>query len=123
MSGWPRFEPTSTTFRTPPSSSSTSVASPAYSAIQLPEPERVLGLHHLVDLRRPLVDDRGPRIAEVALDRVLRGVAVRAVHLDRQVGRLERALGRVPLGERRLARISHALVLGGCRLHHEEARG
>ena len=43
----------------------------AGAAVQLPIAERVLGLHHLVDLRRALVDDRGARVPEVALDAVL----------------------------------------------------
>src|SRR5436190_12489451 len=68
-------------------------------AVQAPESEGVLSLHHLVDLGRPLVDDRRARVAEVALDAVLRRVAVGAEHLDREVGSLEGRLRRVPFGE------------------------
>src|SRR5436853_4066526 len=101
--------PTSTMFSDTPSSSSTSRAAP--SAIQLPVSERVLGLHHLVDLGGALVDDRRTCVSEVPLDRILRRVAVCAVHLDCQVRGLEGALGGVPLGERGLARVADALVL------------
>src|SRR5947208_635766 len=74
-------------------------------AVQPTQPERVLGLHHLVDLRRALVDDRGARVAEVALDAVLGRVAVRAEDLDGEVGRLEGRLGRVPFRQRGLTRV------------------
>src|SRR5947207_6735201 len=93
----------------PPSSSETSRPS---LAIHLPVAEGVLGLHHLVDLGRALVDDGRTGVSEVALDRVLGRVAVGAVHLNGEVRRLERALGRVPLGERRLARVADAAILG-----------
>src|SRR6185312_13734390 len=92
----------------PPSSSETSRPS---LAIHLPVAEGVLGLHHLVDLGGALVDDGGAGVPEVALDRVFGRVAVRAVHLDGEVGGLERALGGVPLGERRLTGVSDAAVL------------
>src|SRR3954454_7856516 len=36
----------------------------AAAPVHLPVPERVLGLQQLVDLRRPLVDDRRSRVAE-----------------------------------------------------------
>src|SRR6476646_6606714 len=111
-SGWPL--PTSTICRETPSSSSTWRA--RASAIQLPVPERVLGLHHLVDLGGALVDDGSPRVAEVALDRVLGRIAVGAVHLDRLVGGVECALGGVPLGQRGLARVALTLVLQPGRL-------
>ena len=62
-----------------------------------PEAERMLGLHHLVDLRRAFVDDRRARITEVTLDPVLRRIAVRAVHLDRQMRRAECGLRGMPL--------------------------
>src|SRR5579864_5380503 len=90
--------------------------------VQAPVAERMLGLHQLVHLRRALVDDRRARIAEVALDPVLRGVAVRAVHLDREVRRAERRLGRMPLRERGLARVPKSFVLHPRRLHHEQLR-
>src|SRR5262245_51241140 len=54
-------------------------------AVQAPVAERVLGLHQLVDLRRALVDDGGPRVAEVALEAILGRVAVRAEDLDREM--------------------------------------
>src|SRR5262245_62158611 len=68
-------------------------------AVQAPVAERVLGLHQLVDLRRALVDDRGPRVAEVALEAVLGRVAVRTEDLDREMRCLEGGLRRVPLGQ------------------------
>ena len=71
----------------------------AVAPVHSPVTERVLGLQQLVNLRRPFVDDRRPRVAEVPLDPVLGGVAVRVVHLDREMGRAERRLGRVPLRE------------------------
>src|SRR5581483_3497928 len=92
-------------------------------SVELPVAERVLGLHHLVDLRRALVDDRRARVAEVPLDAVLRGVAVRAEHLDREVRGLERRLGCVPLRERGLARVALPLVLHPGGLHDEQLRG
>src|SRR5438067_10865092 len=58
--------------------------------------ECMLCLHHLVNLRRALVDDRRTSVAEVALDSVLRGIPVRAEDLDCEVRCLEGALGRVP---------------------------
>src|SRR5215216_1353461 len=57
----------------------------AATPVQLPVPERVLGLHHLVDLGCALVDDRCARVSEVPLDPILGAVAVRAEHLDREV--------------------------------------
>jgi hypothetical protein len=69
----------------------------AAAAVQPAVAERVLGLHHLVDLCGAFVDDRRARVAEVPLDPVLRRVAVRPEHLDREVRRLERRLRRVPL--------------------------
>src|SRR3954453_6026608 len=91
-------------------------------AVQTAPAERILGLHHLVDLRRALVDDRRARVAEVALDAVLARVAIRAEDLDRQVRGLERRLRRVPLGERRLTRVALALVLHPRGLHDEKLR-
>ena len=64
-----------------------------------------------VQLARALVDDRRLRVAQVALDRELVRVAVRAVDLDRVERRLDGVLGRVPLGEARLAGVAQALVL------------
>src|SRR6266849_9684036 len=61
-------------------------------AVQGAEAECVLGLHHLVDLRRALVDDRRARVAEVTPDPVLRGVAVGTVHLDGEMRSAERRL-------------------------------
>src|SRR3954469_9301771 len=107
ITGYP--EPCSTMKSSPPSSSETT--RPSSLAIHLPVAEDVLGLHHLVDLGRALVDDRSAGVAEVALDRVLRRVAVGAVHLDGEVGRLERAFGRMPLRERGLAGVSDTAVL------------
>src|SRR5581483_12040128 len=74
----------------------------AAAAVQLAIAERVLGLHELVDLRRPLVDDRRARVPEVPLDPDFRRVAVRAEDLDCEVRGLERRLCRMPLRERRL---------------------
>src|SRR3954447_21387833 len=94
----------------------------AVAPVQVPVAERVLGLHHLVDLRRALVDDRRARVAEVALDPVLGREAVRAEHLDRHVRGLERRLRRVPLRKARLARRALALVLHPRGLHDEQLR-
>src|SRR5918996_135535 len=94
----------------------------AVGAVQAAPPERVLGLHHLVDLRRALVDHGRAGVPEIPLDAVLRGVPVRAVHLDGEVRRLEGRLGRVPLREARLAGVADAAVLKPGRLHHEELR-
>src|SRR3954454_6778519 len=95
----------------------------AAAAVQEPITERMLGLHHLVDLRGALVDDRRARVPEVALDPELTGVAVRAEDLDREVRGLERRLGRMPLGEGGLARVALPLVLHPRRLHDEQLRG
>ena len=65
---------------------------------------------------RALVDDRGLRVAQVALDRVLVGVAVRAVDLDRVERALHRVVRAEPLGQARLARVAHAAVLEPRRL-------
>src|SRR5712692_4316225 len=92
-------------------------------AVQLAVAERVLGLPQLVDLGRALVDDRGARVAEVALDPVLGRVAVGAEDLDREVGGLERRLGRVPLRQRRLACVALPFVLHPGGLHHQQLRG
>ena len=73
-------------------------------------------------LRRALVDDRRAGVSERSLDPVLGAVAVRAVHLDREVRRAERRLGCVPLRERRLARVPDALVLHPRGLEDEELR-
>src|SRR5262249_58431597 len=71
---------------------------------------------------RALVDDRRASVAEVALDPVFGRIAVRTVHLDREVRRAERALGRMPLRERRLARVAQALIFHPRRLHDEQLR-
>src|SRR5919108_3734714 len=81
----------------------------AVASVQVAVAERVLGLHHLVDLRRALVDDRGAGVAEIPLDAVFARVAVRSVDLDREVGGAEGRLGRVPLGQARLAGVANAL--------------
>ena len=63
----------------------------------LPVAEGIVGLDQRVQLARALVDHRGLRVAQVALDRELVGVAVRAVDLDGVEGSLDGVLGRVPL--------------------------
>src|SRR6185503_3867790 len=73
--------------------------------------ERVVGLDQGVELARALVDDGGLRVAQVALDRELVGIAIRPVDLDRIERALDRVLRRVPLGKRRLAGVALALVL------------
>ena len=70
--------------------------------------EGVVGLDERVQLARALVDHGRLRVAQVALDRELVAVAVRAVDLDRVERRLDRVLGRVPLGEARLAGVAGA---------------
>src|SRR5258706_12194493 len=50
----------------------------ATGAVQRAIAERVLRLHQLVDLRRPLIDDRRACVPEEALDPGLRRVPVRA---------------------------------------------
>jgi REP element-mobilizing transposase RayT len=72
-------------------------------AVRLPVAERVLGLHQLVDLRRPLVDERGPGVADAPFARVPGGVAVGAVlvaehHLRDQVLGIEPAVDVAPRG-------------------------
>src|SRR5436189_6399628 len=118
ITGYP--EPCSTMKSSPPSSSETT--RPSSLPIHLPVAEDVLGLHHLVDLGRALVDDGRAGVPEVALNRVLGRVSVGAVHLDGEVRGLERALGRMPLGERRLAGVADAAVLRVGRLHDQQAR-
>src|SRR4051812_3998012 len=95
----------------------------AAAAVQASVAERMLRLHHLVDLRGALVDDRRARVPEVALDPVLPGVAVGAEDLDREVCGLERRLGGMPFGEGGLTRVALPLVLHPRRLHDEQLRG
>src|SRR4051812_49173528 len=52
---------------------------------------------HLLDLRSALVQRRDAGVAQVALDRVVVDVAGAAVDLNRQVGALDRGLGRIQL--------------------------
>src|SRR5437773_3891577 len=67
--------------------------------------------HQALDLRGALVDLHHPRVAVVALDRILLHVAVAAVHLDRLMRHPGRRLAAVELGHRRLARERLARVL------------
>ena len=80
----------------------------------------VVGLDERVELARPLVDDRGLRVAQVALDRELVRVAVGAVDLDGVERALDRVLRRVPLGQARLACVAQYLVLEPAGLPDEE---
>src|SRR6516164_6498524 len=64
-----------------------------------PVAERVLALHHGVDLTRPLVDHRSLGIAKVAEDRIFVAVAISAVHFDGIRGRVEGGVTGVPLGQ------------------------
>src|SRR5881397_2664546 len=68
----------------------------------------VVGLDERVQLARSLVDDGRLGVAQVALDGELVRVAVGAMDLDRVKGALHRVLGRVPLRQRRLARVPTA---------------
>jgi hypothetical protein len=65
----------------------------------------------LLDLRRALVQRGHAHVAKPALDRVVVDVAGPAVDLDRRVRALDRGLGGVELGDRRLDRVRPALVL------------
>ena len=85
--------------------------------------ERVVGLDERVELARALVDHRGLGVAQVALDRELVRVAVRAVDLDRVERAGDRVVGRVPLRERRLARVPDAVVLQEAGAPDEEPAG
>src|SRR5215470_13540985 len=75
-----------------------------------------------LDLARSLVDARDARVAHQALDGHLAGVAVAAVDLKRRVANLARALRRVELGDRRLAREGAALLLEPGGAQDEEPR-
>src|SRR4051794_11958715 len=82
--------------------------------------QRVVGLDEGMELARALVDDGRLRVPQIALHRELVAVAVRAVDLDRVEGRLDGVVRRVPLGERRLARVAQAVVLAPAGLEDEE---
>ena len=73
--------------------------------------QRVVGLDERVELAGALVDDGGLRVAQVALDRELVRVAVRAVDLDRVERARDGVVRGVPFRERRLARVAEAAVL------------
>src|SRR4029077_854652 len=83
--------------------------------------QRVVGLDEGVELARALVDDPGLRVAQVALDGEFVAVSVRAVDLDRVQGGLDRVLGRVPLGQARLAGVARAVILEPARPPDEQA--
>src|SRR5262249_44104887 len=85
--------------------------------------EQIVGLHHLVNLARALVDDRALAVAEEAPDRILVGVAVRAVNLDGVAGGALRRDGREPLRQAGLAGVAQTLVLEPARADPQQARG
>src|SRR5438552_2378856 len=68
--------------------------------------ERVLTLQDGVHLACPFVDDRRAGVAQEALDRIFRRIAVRAMHLDGVMRGIERGIGRVLLGHRDLPRVA-----------------
>src|SRR5688572_32489425 len=73
-----------------------------------PVSEQVIGLHDLVNLARPLVDDRALAVAIEPSDRIFVGITVRAVYLDRVAGRTLGRDRRKPLGQSGLARVAAA---------------
>src|SRR5262245_32497859 len=77
----------------------------------VPVAQGVVGLHQLVDLAGPLVDDRRLGVAEEAAGGVLVGIAVAAVDLDAVGGGALALDGGEPLGQRGLAVVAAALVL------------
>src|SRR5512143_146804 len=77
----------------------------------------------LLDLRRALVETVHARVTPKPLHRELVAEAVSAVDLDRVVGRALRDLARIELGDARLARARHTLVLQMTGTPHEEPRG
>src|SRR5262245_22564067 len=88
----------------------------------VPVTEQVVGLHDLVNLARPLVDDRALAVPIEAAHRVLVRVAVGAVNLH---GVARRALGgdrREPFGQSGLARIAPAMVLQPPRSQPQQPR-
>src|SRR3989442_5859324 len=87
----------------------------------LPEAQGVVGLHELVDLAGPFVDDGGLGVAVEAARRVLVGIAVAAVDLHAVGGRPLALHGGEPLGEGRLAGVAAALVLEPARPQPEQA--
>src|SRR5260370_14267503 len=83
--------------------------------------ERVLALQDRMDLARAFVDDRGARITQEALDRVLGRIPVSAVNLDGVVGGIEGRVRGVLLGHRNVACVPKALVLHPRAFEIEEA--
>src|SRR5262245_30106249 len=84
--------------------------------------EQIVRLHDLVDLAGAFVDDRALAVPEESADRVLVGVAVRAVDLHRITGGALRRHGGEPLGETGLARIALSLVLQPARSQPQQTR-
>src|SRR6267143_945792 len=84
--------------------------------------EQIVGLHDLVNLARAFVDDRAFAIPVETPDRILVGVAVRAVDLDGVTRHALRRHGREPLREPGLARVALAGVLQPARSQPEQAR-
>src|SRR5260370_6500805 len=83
--------------------------------------ERVLAMQDRMDLERAFVDDRGARITQEALDRVLGRIPVSAVNLDGVVGGIEGRVRGVLLGHRNVACVPKALVLHPRDFEIEEA--
>src|SRR2546428_9883481 len=81
--------------------------------------EQIVGLHDLVNLARAFVDDRAFAIPVETPDRILVGIAVRAVDLDRVTRRALRRHGREPLRKSGLARVALTRVLQPARSQPE----
>src|SRR5712671_6704989 len=73
-----------------------------------------------MDLAGSLVDDRRAGVAQKTLGRIFRGVAVRAMYLDRVVGGIEGGIGGVLLRDRDVARVPRARVLHPADLEVQE---
>src|SRR5262249_7266178 len=85
--------------------------------------EQIVGLHDFVNLARAFVDDRALAVAEEAPDRILVGIAVRAVNLDGVASRTLGRDGREPLRQPGLAGVAQTLVLEPARSDPEQPRG
>src|SRR5688572_14819641 len=82
-----------------------------------------VGDHHLLDLACPFVDLEDARVAEVALNVVLLGVAIAAVDLERLVGDPLRHLGGEELGLSRFEGEALLVLLGPGGLPGHQAPG
>src|SRR5262245_21255174 len=85
--------------------------------------EQIVRLHDLVDLAGAFVDERALAVPEISSDRVLVGVAVRAVNLHRVARGALRRHAREPFGETGLARIALSLVLQPTRSQPQQTGG